>query len=42
MINALSLMKLLQFPEKSIQDGKIYDNDQVFKEIRKKIGQKNG
>ena len=42
MINALSLMKLLQFSEKSIQEGKVYDNDQVFKEIRKKLGQKNG
>ena len=42
MINALSLMKLLQFSEKSIQEGKIYDNDYVFKEIRKKLGQKNG
>ena len=40
MVNALSLMKLLQFSEKSIQEGKVYDNDQVFKEIRKKIGQK--
>jgi prevent-host-death family protein len=37
MINALSLMKLLQFSEKSIQQGKIYDNDQVFNELRKKI-----
>ena len=42
MINALSLMKLLQFSEKSIQERRIYDNDQVFKEIRKKLGQKNG
>ena len=42
MVNALSLMKLLQFSEKSIREGKIYDNDQVFNEIRKKIGQKNG
>jgi len=41
MINALSLMKLLQFPEKSIREGKIYNNDQVFSELRKKIGQKN-
>ncbi|MDR0319874.1 MAG: type II toxin-antitoxin system Phd/YefM family antitoxin [Treponema sp.] len=42
MINALSLMKLLQFSEKSIRKGKVYDNDQVFSELRKKIGQKNG
>ena len=42
MINALSLMKLLQFSEKSILEGKVYDNDQVFSDIRKKISQKNG
>ena len=42
MVNALSLMKLLQFSEKSIHEGKVYDNDQVFSELRKKIGQKNG
>ena len=42
MVNALSLMKLLQFSEKSIQEGKVYDNDQVFNELRKKLGQKNG
>jgi len=42
MVNALSLMKLLQFSEKSIREGKVYDNDQVFSELRKKINQKNG
>ena len=42
MVNALSLLKLLQFSEKSIREGKVYDNDQVFQEIRKKISQKNG
>jgi len=42
MINALSLMKLLQFSEKSIREGKVYDNDQVFSELRKKISKKNG
>jgi PHD/YefM family antitoxin component YafN of YafNO toxin-antitoxin module len=42
MINALSLMKMLQFSEQSIREGKVYDNDQVFSELRKKIGQKNG
>jgi len=42
MINALSLMKLLQFSEKSIGEGKVYDSDQVFSELRKKIDQKNG
>ena len=42
MVNALSLMKLLQFSEKSIREGKVYDNAQVFSELRKKVGQKNG
>ena len=42
MVNALSLMKLLQFSEKSIRAGRVYDNDQVFSELRKKISQKNG
>ncbi|MDR2716623.1 MAG: type II toxin-antitoxin system Phd/YefM family antitoxin [Treponema sp.] len=42
MINALSLMKMLQFSEKSIREGKVYDNDKIFLELRKKIGQKNG
>jgi len=42
MINALSMMKLLQFSEKSIQEGKIYDNEQVFSELRKKISHNNG
>jgi PHD/YefM family antitoxin component YafN of YafNO toxin-antitoxin module len=42
MINALSLMKLLQFSEKSIREGKVYDSDQVFSELRKKIGRRNG
>jgi hypothetical protein len=38
---ALPLMKLLQFSEKSIREGKVYDNKQVFSELRKKIGQQN-
>ena len=42
MVSALSLMKLLQFSEKSIRAGKTYDNDQVFVELRKKISKKNG
>jgi len=42
MINALSMMKLLQISEKSILEGKVYDNEQVFSDLRKKIGQKNG
>ena len=42
MIDALSLMKLLQISEKSIQEGKVYDNDMVFSEIREKTGKRNG
>jgi PHD/YefM family antitoxin component YafN of YafNO toxin-antitoxin module len=42
MISALSLMKLLQLSEKSIREGKVYDNDKVFSELRKKIGRQNG
>ena len=42
MINALSLMKLLQLSEKAIREGKVYDNDQVFSELRRKIGHRNG
>jgi PHD/YefM family antitoxin component YafN of YafNO toxin-antitoxin module len=41
MINALSLMKLIQISEKAIQDGKVYDSDDVFSEIRTKIGSRN-
>jgi len=41
MINALSLMKLLQFSEKAIHEGKVYDHDQVFSELRKKLGRKD-
>jgi PHD/YefM family antitoxin component YafN of YafNO toxin-antitoxin module len=42
MVNALSLMKLLQFSEKSILEGKVYDNEQVFQELKNKLSQKNG
>jgi len=42
MINALSLMKLLQFSEKAITEGKVYDNEQVFKDLREKLRKKNG
>jgi PHD/YefM family antitoxin component YafN of YafNO toxin-antitoxin module len=42
MINALSLMKLLQFSEKAIFEGKVYKNEEVFSELRQKFGSKNG
>ena len=42
MLNALSLMKLIQISEKSIQEGNVYDNDMVFSELRERIAQKNG
>ena len=41
MLNALSLLKLLQISEKSISEGKVYDSEQVFSDLRKKIGKKN-
>jgi prevent-host-death family protein len=41
MVNALSLMKLLQVSEKAIQDGKIYNNEEVFSSLRTRIGSKN-
>jgi prevent-host-death family protein len=37
MVNALAIMKLLQVSEKSIQDGKVYDNEEVFSSLRAKI-----
>jgi len=36
-VDNASLLKLLQFSEKSIQEGKVYDNDEVFLELRNKI-----
>jgi len=42
MINALSLMKLLQFSEKAIREGNVYDNEDVFNELREKIGRESG
>jgi PHD/YefM family antitoxin component YafN of YafNO toxin-antitoxin module len=41
MVNALSIMKLLQVSEKAIQDGKVHDNEKVFSNIRARIGSKN-
>ncbi|MDR2785695.1 MAG: type II toxin-antitoxin system Phd/YefM family antitoxin [Treponema sp.] len=41
MVNALSIMKLLQVSEKATQDGKIYDNEEVLSNIRAKIVTKN-
>jgi prevent-host-death family protein len=42
MVNALSIMKLLQVSEKSIQDGRVYDHEAVFSSLRAKIGLENG
>ena len=42
MINALSILKILQISEKAIQDGRVYDNEEVFSNLREKIGIKNG
>jgi PHD/YefM family antitoxin component YafN of YafNO toxin-antitoxin module len=38
MVNALSIMKLIQISEKALQDGKVYSSEEVFSELRKKIG----
>jgi prevent-host-death family protein len=35
--DAFALMKLLQLSERSIREGKVYDSDQVFSELRKKL-----
>lgn len=37
MINALSLMKLIQISENSIRDEKLHQNKDVFAELRKNI-----
>lgn len=37
MINALSLMKLIQISENSISEGKLHKNKDVFSELRKNI-----
>jgi prevent-host-death family protein len=42
MVNALSIMKLLQVSEKSIQDGRVYDHEEVFSNLRSMIGSKSG
>jgi prevent-host-death family protein len=42
MVNALSIMKLLQVSEKSIQDGRVHDNEEVFSSLRAKIRRENG
>jgi len=36
MIDALSMMKLLNISEKSIIDGKVHDNDKFISDLRKK------
>jgi prevent-host-death family protein len=41
MVNALSLMKLLQISEKAIQDGKVYDNEEVFASLKNKTRVQN-
>jgi prevent-host-death family protein len=41
MVNALSLMKLLQVSEKAIQNGKIYNNEEVFSTLKAGIRSKN-
>ena len=39
--DAFALLNLIKIAENDIRAGKVYDSDQVFSELRKKIGQKN-
>jgi PHD/YefM family antitoxin component YafN of YafNO toxin-antitoxin module len=41
MVNALSIMKLLQVSEKAIQDGRVYNSEEVFSSLRAKIASEN-
>jgi prevent-host-death family protein len=41
MVNALSIMKLLQVSEKSIRDGRVYKNEDVFSSLSAKIEPEN-
>jgi prevent-host-death family protein len=40
MVNALSMMKLIQISEKAIQDKNTYSNKEVFSELRQKVNEK--
>lgn len=37
MINALSLMKLIQISENSISEGSLHKNKEVFSDLRKRV-----
>ncbi|GBR75128.1 antitoxin phd [Candidatus Termititenax aidoneus] len=37
MINAMALLKLLQISEKAIEAGEVYDNAEVFAELKKRL-----
>jgi prevent-host-death family protein len=38
MVNAMAMMKLLQYSEKDIENKKVFNNDEVFDQIKKKHG----
>jgi hypothetical protein len=37
MVNALPFMKLMETSERAVRNGKVYDNNEVFSGLRKKI-----
>jgi PHD/YefM family antitoxin component YafN of YafNO toxin-antitoxin module len=37
MINAISMMKLIQISEKAIENGNVFENKEVFSELHKRI-----
>jgi hypothetical protein len=37
MVNALPFIKLMETSEKAVRSGKVYDNNEVFSTLRKKI-----
>ena len=39
--DAFALLNLIKIAENDIRAGRVYDSDQVFSELRKKIGQMN-
>jgi PHD/YefM family antitoxin component YafN of YafNO toxin-antitoxin module len=40
MVNAISIMKLIQISEKAIDSGNVFENHEVFSELHKRIDAK--
>jgi PHD/YefM family antitoxin component YafN of YafNO toxin-antitoxin module len=40
MVNAISIMKLIQISEKAIDSGNVFENNEVFSELHKRIDAK--